>query len=99
MTQTRVQDAAVQALKLFGLPTAPGHAACIQEASCAPKEWDLWPLSCTCSPAPSHPSRQEISSAGPAYPHTCSTGEFSSVRKSRTASLSRGAVLISQRQR
>lgn len=78
MTRTRVQDPAVQALKLFGLSTAPGHAACIQEASGAPKEQDLWPLSCTCSPAPSRPSRQEMSSAGPAYPHTCSTGVFSS---------------------
>lgn len=46
----RLQVPALCVPKPFGLATAPGHAARIQEASCAPKEWDLLPMCCAVEP-------------------------------------------------
>lgn len=80
------QVPALPVLKPFGLATAPGHAARIQAASRAPKEWDLLPV---CRAVEQHlltqsvRSFQEIPSRNRAalvmlYPHARSTGIFSS---------------------
>jgi len=73
---TVLQVPVMRELKPFGLPTAPGHAVPVQEALCAPDEWDLSPVHCAAEPqllARSIRSFQEVPSRNTAAPVTLST--------------------------